>query len=286
MCIALTSNSNGNIAISVTNAVLGNLLGIVATPLWFTYMTKSGSLAVPPPVSFLKTLTSLSKKVLLPMLVGQGLRYTRARKVHDRNKGKAKRTSEVRIDVERRKAGAKRQLVLHSNISLSRLAHNPLLLTSLHSSQIILLSIVLNSFSNAFSSSSSLTLPITLTLLPVTLLLHLSYFGITFKFMEILKVPPKDVVASSFVVSHKTLAFGLPLIKTVFAGDPNLSALIAPIMIVHPMQLFVGGLMKDRLKRYIKNDGRKEGGRVGGVPRGGDGMQENTRLYLVGDKVR
>jgi sodium/bile acid cotransporter 7 len=53
-----------------------------------------------------------------------------------------------------------------------------------------------------------------------------------------------------FVASHKTLAFGLPLISTVFAGDVNLAAYSAPIMLLFPLQLIIGSLLVPQLEIY------------------------------------
>ena len=40
MCIALTQNSEAHVPTAVTGAVMGNLLGIVATPAWWSFFTK------------------------------------------------------------------------------------------------------------------------------------------------------------------------------------------------------------------------------------------------------
>ena len=57
-------------------------------------------------------------------------------------------------------------------------------------------------------------------------------------------------VAAAFTASHKTLAFGLPLFATVFAGSPALALLSAPLLVLHPAQLLFGGLLVPRLRRY------------------------------------
>ena len=60
-----------------------------------------------------------------------------------------------------------------------------------------------------------------------------------------------DAVAAAYCASHKTLAFGLPLIRTIFAGSPDLAYYCAPIMILHPLQLLVGSLAVPRLRAYL-----------------------------------
>ena len=58
----------------------------------------------------------------------------------------------------------------------------------------------------------------------------------------------REATAFAFCASHKTLAFGLPLIRTLFEGSPDLAYYCAPIMVLHPAQLFIGSLFAPGLK--------------------------------------
>lgn len=60
----------------------------------------------------------------------------------------------------------------------------------------------------------------------------------------------KDAVAATFSASQKTLAFGLPLINTIFAGSFNLAQYCAPIMLLHPIQLLLGSFVVPYFKRF------------------------------------
>lgn len=60
----------------------------------------------------------------------------------------------------------------------------------------------------------------------------------------------KDAVAATFSASQKTLAFGLPLINTIFAGSSNLASYCAPIMLVHPIQLLIGSFVVPYFKQF------------------------------------
>jgi sodium/bile acid cotransporter 7 len=62
-----------------------------------------------------------------------------------------------------------------------------------------------------------------------------------------------------FCGSHKGLAFGLPLVNTIFEGNPNLAFYCAPIMFIHPLQLVVGSFVMPRLQQYVAA-GNEEGG--------------------------
>jgi sodium/bile acid cotransporter 7 len=201
----------------VTNAVLGNLLGVVVTPLWFSYFVRGSTSSSG--MSLIQTFVTLSKKVLLPMAVGQLLRLSPAilkATSTPQNKSRSKRTSES-----------------------------------------ILLAIVWNSFSNAFVSGIPLNATEFVKLLLVTTSLHLLYFLATLKLCSANNVAAPDTTAAAFVVSHKTLAFGLPLIKTVFGEDKFLMYYCAPLMIIHPVQLFVGGVIAEMLNNNTNNNNNK-----------------------------
>jgi len=67
-----------------------------------------------------------------------------------------------------------------------------------------------------------------------------------------MNVSPGEAVAAAFCSSHKTLAFGLPLIQTIFEGNPNLAAYCAPLMLIHPLQLVLGSLLVPYFKTYTE----------------------------------
>jgi solute carrier family 10 (sodium/bile acid cotransporter), member 7 len=56
----------------------------------------------------------------------------------------------------------------------------------------------------------------------------------------------EDRIASMFCGSKKTLASGVPMAKLIFAGHPGLGLILLPIMIYHPMQLIVCGVLAQR----------------------------------------
>jgi sodium/bile acid cotransporter 7 len=91
-----------------------------------------------------------------------------------------------------------------------------------------------------------------LTLLP---LLHLGSLLASFGLFQnkIFNFSRREQVAAMFCASHKTLAFGLPLVNTIFEGNSNLAAYCAPIMFIHPLQLVLGSLLVPRLSKYISH---------------------------------
>lgn len=58
-----------------------------------------------------------------------------------------------------------------------------------------------------------------------------------------------DRVAAAFCGPQKTLASGLPLAKILFGAHPGLGLILLPLMIYHPLQLVVCGVLADRWRR-------------------------------------
>ena len=122
--------------------------------------------------------------------------------------------------------------------------------------KIILLGIVWNAFCNAFSKGLGLDLKHALALLTILPALHLGALLVLLKSFELpfWNFSRGEVVAAMFCASQKTLAFGLPLVNTIFEGNPNLAAYCAPIMFIHPLQLVLGSLLIPRLSKYTEAD--------------------------------
>jgi sodium/bile acid cotransporter 7 len=58
-----------------------------------------------------------------------------------------------------------------------------------------------------------------------------------------------DAVAGLFCASQKTLAAGVPMAQLIFGGDPGLGLILLPVMLYHPLQLTVHGLLATRWSR-------------------------------------
>ncbi len=59
----------------------------------------------------------------------------------------------------------------------------------------------------------------------------------------------EDRIAAIFCGSKKTLASGVPMAKLIFGAHPALGLILLPIMIYHPLQLIVGGVLAQRWGR-------------------------------------
>jgi len=115
-------------------------------------------------------------------------------------------------------------------------------------SQGFILFILLNSFSNAFANDAFATTD------SVTLIKLFSYLiillvlirGLAFWICRFVKDSAQRPPLF-FCSTQKTLAAGLPLATTIFGtGHPELGILLMPVLIYHPIQLAVDGILASR----------------------------------------
>eukprot|EP00977_Amphora_coffeiformis_P013179 scaffold3402_cov169-Amphora_coffeaeformis.AAC.22 len=159
---------------------------------------------------FFDMFLKLCNKVLVPVAIGQALRGTPVKSFYEKHSKRFKRAQEL-----------------------------------------ILLSILWNAFCTAICKGLGLSLQHGIALGVLLPSLHaVSLFGL-FKFfsLPILGFTRQDAVSAMFCASQKTLAFGLPLIQTIFEGNPNLALYCAPLMFFHPLELIMGSSLIPRLEK-------------------------------------
>jgi solute carrier family 10 (sodium/bile acid cotransporter), member 7 len=61
-----------------------------------------------------------------------------------------------------------------------------------------------------------------------------------------LKFSDEDRIAAVFCGSKKTIASGVPMAQLIFGADPRLGLILLPLMIYHPMQLVICGILAGR----------------------------------------
>jgi sodium/bile acid cotransporter 7 len=211
-----------NMCVILSSAAGGN----TASALWNAIMSNLGGIFFTPALlfrffgtnihlPFLEMLIKLCNKVLVPVAIGQALRATPAKSFYSKHSRRFKRLQEL-----------------------------------------VLLSILWNAFCTAISKGLGLNLRHGLALATVLPALHIASLAILFKFFSLpaFNFSRRDVVSGMFCASQKTLAFGLPLIQTIFEGNPNLAMYCAPLMFIHPLQLTIGSLLVPRLEQYTSKD--------------------------------
>ncbi len=120
----------------------------------------------------------------------------------------------------------------------------------------ILIGLVWNAFCNAFTKGIGIEVSHGFILLFMLSTLHIGSMKLLHKIFDsrLLNLSRGDVIAATYTTSHKTLAAGLPLVNTIFEGNPNLAAYCAPIMFIHPLQLLIGSIFAEKYLSDEKED--------------------------------
>ncbi|XP_058942161.1 sodium/bile acid cotransporter 7-like [Pocillopora verrucosa] len=121
-------------------------------------------------------------------------------------------------------------------------------------SSCVLLLIIYTTFCDTFShksgeidSSSILAVAVLIICLQCCLLM------LTFSLATMRDSPftPADTVAIMFCSTHKSLTLGIPMLKIVFSGYKYLSLISIPLLIYHPVQILLGGLLVPVVKGWM-----------------------------------
>lgn len=88
-----------------------------------------------------------------------------------------------------------------------------------------------------------------LLVLALCIVLFVAVLVITGRLAHLLGFSREDRIATIFCGSKKTLASGVPMAKLIFGAHPGMGLILLPIMIYHPMQLIVGGILAQRWGR-------------------------------------
>eukprot|EP00611_Tribonema_gayanum_P023169 TRINITY_DN4815_c0_g1_i3.p1 TRINITY_DN4815_c0_g1~~TRINITY_DN4815_c0_g1_i3.p1 ORF type:complete len:428 (+),score=125.53 TRINITY_DN4815_c0_g1_i3:104-1285(+) len=223
MCVVLSQAAGGAAAGAgaAFNAVAGNLLGLVVTPALILTTLPGG---VRGEVQLVKSLLQLGSKVVAPLAAGSLLRLVpAARDWQQRYKQPLSRLSEA-----------------------------------------VLLAIVYNTFCDALvpgkpggaGALAGVLSPRDAFLLPAALVvLQAASLAAGAAIAHAADLPPQDLPVVMFAGAHKTLSFGIPLLKTMFGGpgsDPvRLAALSAPLLLYHPLELLIGSALVPKLRAKL-----------------------------------
>lgn len=176
-------------------------------------------------VSLIQTLKKLGSIVILPMIVGQLLRNTP---------------------------------VINFAEKLRKYSRS--------FSSFLLLAIVYNTFSDTFINGIGIS---GISLLSLLISMPLSYATFSWLFWQISKhylpgINSKTRASGLLCSSQKTLAFGIPFIKTALGHRSDLSSILAPLLLFAPSQLIIGSsFIVPKMRKLIEKDALFEGG--GGI---------------------
>ncbi|XP_051866298.1 sodium/bile acid cotransporter 7 isoform X1 [Pristis pectinata] len=121
-------------------------------------------------------------------------------------------------------------------------------------SSCVLLMIIYSTFCDTFSNPKIDLDTFSLVLIVCIIFsLQLSFMFLTF-FISTRKksgFTAADTVAIMFCSTHKSLTLGIPMLKIVFSGYEHLSLISVPLLIYHPTQILLGGLLVGTVKSWM-----------------------------------
>ncbi|XP_041358515.1 sodium/bile acid cotransporter 7-A-like isoform X2 [Gigantopelta aegis] len=119
---------------------------------------------------------------------------------------------------------------------------------------VILLLIIYTTFCDTFAhedikiDQASLISTVLLIIIFQMFLMLLVFYTSTW---SILKLQPSDCVALLFCCTHKSLTLGIPIIKIIFGGYDGLSVITIPLLVYHPTQILLGGLLVPTIRSWL-----------------------------------
>ncbi|XP_062901108.1 sodium/bile acid cotransporter 7 isoform X1 [Mobula hypostoma] len=121
-------------------------------------------------------------------------------------------------------------------------------------SSCVLLMIIYSTFCDTFSNPKIDLDTFSLILIVFIIFsLQLSFMFLTFFITTRKKsgFTPADTVAIMFCSTHKSLTLGIPMLKIVFSGYEHLSLISVPLLIYHPTQILLGGLLVGTVQSWM-----------------------------------
>ncbi len=203
--VAMTSVGKGNVPGAIFNASLSSILGVFITPLLIQlFMGFEGV-----ELDLMASVLSISKLLLLPMIVGQVLRPYLIAWV-EKHKSVTNKIDKYVI------------LMIVYNAFCDSVANG-----------------IWHEFSVGLLASS-----IAICFVVLLVMVHLIQLA-----AKLAKFNLPDEVAAVFCGTKKTLAAGVPMAKVIFGADPNLGMILLPIMLYHPIQIFYCAIQANRYAR-------------------------------------
>ncbi|KAL7565450.1 hypothetical protein ACA910_020834 [Epithemia clementina (nom. ined.)] len=103
---------------------------------------------------------------------------------------------------------------------------------------------------DAVSSFGEIFLMIAFVFLFLIFVMTVAWFTMRLLFRDY----PEIRIMGLFGCTHKTIALGIPLISAVYEGSPYVGTYTLPLLIWYPMQLIVGSLLVERLRKFKKDE--------------------------------
>jgi sodium/bile acid cotransporter 7 len=214
--VLMTKAAGGNEAASLTNAVLGSVLGVFMTPALIIIFLGSGPSGYH--VDFVNVFRNLGVTVIVPLIIGQILRNFWTSKVE----------------------------AVQKKVNLSYINSSMLLL--------LVFSVFCDTFSGKSFQNVNIGSLILIIFLDLLLFCFFSALSFWVSRLSILGFTKEDSVAVVMCGATKTVALGIPLINVIFEGNPAIGIFSIPLLVYHAEQLFVGSFFVTLFAEWIKKD--------------------------------
>lgn len=205
--VAMTSLAKGNVPGAIFNASLSSVLGVILTPFIIELFTSTLGQQIP----LADTIISVTKIILMPMLIGQLSRPFLS------------------------------SLLNRYNSVINKVDKWVIIFIVLNAFSDSIVENIWHGF-----SVSSLLFCISICLIVIFLITHFIKACTTR-----LKFKTEDEIAAIFCGTKKTLAAGVPMAKVIFASNPHLGMILLPIMLYHPIQLFYCAILANRYEKRM-----------------------------------
>jgi len=207
--VALTVAARGHVPVAVFNATLSSLIGVILTPLWMAWMLGQTQGSGGADFPVGPVIQDLLVWVVLPLVLGQVARG-------------------------RLGAWAARRRGLIQKVD-----------------RVTILLLIYTSFADSVQQgiwSRYGPAAVAETLLG-TALLFAAVLGVVNLLARWSGLALPERIAVVFCGSKKTLAAGVPMAHLIFGAHPALGLILMPLMIYHPLQLAIGGVLAQRWAR-------------------------------------
>ncbi len=207
----LTAGCHGDEAVAIFDEAVSNMIGVFLSPLIIR-----GYLGKIPGTNLPSIFWKLIVRVLVPLFVGQLVRYSSTKVADFANK--------------HRKWFSRGQKYL-------------------------LVFIVYTIFCKTFLKKAGTGIGDVFTLVLVIFILQIFFLTVAWSFTHIFyRDQPKLRVVGLFGPVAKTIALGIPLIQSLYQNNPRVGVYTLPILIWHPMLLVVGSCLTPFVRNYVDSE--------------------------------
>ena len=107
-----------------------------------------------------------------------------------------------------------------------------------------------NSEQDATAVDAIVMIAVVFGILCLLMVLSWNVLGLPFMFRD----EPKLRVMGLFGCTHKTVAMGIPLINAIYEDNDKVGLYTLPLLVWHPMQLFIGSSISSKLSLFVENE--------------------------------